>query len=165
MDHDPDHYDVVENIKMFFMFSDIRYITLDTIGLTEGEIGIMDFKGFSFRHFLKFVRNFSSIRLYLKYVQEAVPFRIHQNHFVNCSTALTKIINLIRPFVKREVFDVMHFHTSGFESLYEHVPREDLPFEYGGSAGKIDDFFKDWLAIVEKQREYLNDDLNWKLSE
>lgn len=165
VDHDPSRYDVNDNFKMFFMFSDVRYITPDSIGLTEGEIGIMDFTGFTFRHFWKLVANFSTVRLYLKYVQEAVPFRIHQNHFVNCSSMLTRVMNLVRPFVKKELFDVMHFHTAGYESLYDHIPREILPKEYGGNAGQVDDIFNEWLQVIEKHKEYLNDDLNWKLSE
>lgn len=149
---------------MFFMMSDVRYITPDTVGLTEGEIGIMDFQGFSFRHFFKVATNLSALRTYLKYVQEAVPFRIHQNHFVNCSPTLTRIIALIRPFVKKEVFDVMHFHTAGYESLHEHVPREILPTIYGGEVGDINDIFKEWKKVTESHRAYLNDELNWQLS-
>lgn len=126
---DPNQYDVVDTMKMFFMTSDVRYITPDASDLTEGEIGVMDFNGFGFRHFMKLIANFSTIRLYLRYVQEAVPFKIHQNHFVNCSTILTKVMSLIRPFVTKELFDVMYFHTAGFESLHEHVPKEFLPIE------------------------------------
>lgn len=74
-------------------------------------------------------------------------------------------MTLIRPFVKKELYDVMHFHTDGFESLYEHVPKDILPLEYGGDAGKIDDFYKEWLQIVESHGEYLANDHNWKLSE
>lgn len=163
-DDDPNNYDVVDTFKLFFMMSDVRYITSDAVGLTEGEIGIMDFAGFSFRHFFKAAANLSAVRAYLKYVQEAVPFRIHQNHFVNCSPILTKIIALIRPFVKKELFDVMHFHTAGYDSLYEHVPRGILPTLYGGEAGNIDDIFKEWRKVVESHQAYLNDELNWKLS-
>lgn len=150
---------------MFLMLSDVRYITPDPIGLTEAEIAVMDFKGFSFRHFMKVATNLSTIRLYLRYVQEAVPFRIYQNHFVNCSPVLMKIIALIRPFVKKELLDVMHFHTSGYESLYEYIPREYLPFEYGGNAGELDKFFTKWITVVKSQRAYLKNDNNWKLLE
>lgn len=165
IDEDPNQYDPVSFYKMVFMLSDVRYITPDPIGLTEGEIGIMDFKGFTFRHFLKVATNFSTTRLYLKYVQEAVPFKIRQNHFVNCSPSLSRIMTLIRPFVKKELFDAMHFHPAGYESLYEFIPREKLPLEYGGDAGKIDEIFAQCLKVVESQKEYLSDDNNWKLSE
>lgn len=164
IDVDPGSFDAFEYFKMFFMISDVGYV-IKEIGLTEGEIGIMDFNGFSFRHFLKIATNLSTVRLYLRYVQEAVPFRIHQNHFVNCSPILTRIMSLIRPFIKKELFDVMHFHTSGYETLYEHVSRDILPLEYGGDAGKIDEFYEEWVRILDSHSEYLSDDRNWKLSE
>lgn len=165
VDCDPSKYDVVANVKSVFMMSDVRFIMPDSVGLTEGEIGVMDFKGFSIRHFMNIVANLTTVRTYLQYVQECVPFKIHQNHFVNCSPIVTRIMSLVRPFVKKELFDVMHFHTSGYDSLYEHVSKADLPFEYGGTAGNLDDIFEAWLKTVESHREYLNDDLNWKLSE
>lgn len=160
---DPSKYNVIQNFKMIFAMSDIRYITPDLEGLSEGEIGIMDFKGFSFRHFLKFASNLPAVRFYLKYVQEAVPFKIYQNHFVNCSPILTKMITLVRPFVKKELFDLMVFHTNGYETLYEHVPKEILPFEYGGGSSSFETLFDEWVEQVEKNREYLNNDSNWKV--
>ena len=165
VDEDPAKYDVVDNFKALFMMSDVRFITPDPkhVGLTEGEIGIMDFSGFSFRHFLKVATNLSSTRLYLRYVQEAVPFKIFQNHFVNCSPILTRIMTLIRPFVKKELFDVMHFHTSGYESLYKHVPRDVLPEEYGGYAGKFDDLFEEYKRTLYAEKDYIKDDSNWQL--
>lgn len=69
VDEDPNNYDPVENFKMFFMMLDVRFVTPDKIGMTEGEVGIMDFSGFTFRHFLKFASNLSVMRLYLKYIQ------------------------------------------------------------------------------------------------
>lgn len=161
-DCDPAKYDVVDTLKMVFMMCDTRFISPDPIGLTEGEIGIMDFNGFGFRHFLKAAANLSSVRLYLRYVQEAIPFRIQANHFVNCSPAFARIMSLVRPFIKKEIFDVMHFHTCGYETLYEHVPREFLPSIYGGNAGEIEDIHKAWVRKVESHNDYLNNHLNWK---
>jgi hypothetical protein len=31
------------------------------------------------------------------------------------------------------------FHSSGYDSLYEHVPPEALPRDYGGKLGSIED--------------------------
>lgn len=73
-------------------------------------------------------------------------------------------MSLIRPFVKKELFDVMHFHTTGYDSLFEHVSREILPFEYGGKAGAIDDLYDDWMKVLKSRRDYLNDECNWKFS-
>lgn len=164
IDDDPNKFDYVNTVKWNFMADDVRYITYDSVGLTEGEISIMDAKGFSFRHFVKVAANLATLRLYLTYVQEAVPFKIIQNHFVNCSPILTKIMSLIRPFLKKELFDVIHFHTESFASLKDHIPMEALPYEYGGAGGSLDDMYGKWIKHVENKREYLNNDNHWAMS-
>lgn len=70
---------------------------------------------------------------------------------------------LIKPFVKKELFDVMHFHTSGYESLHEFIPKEILPNEYGGSGGPIDNFYQTSLEHLHRNSDYLKNDDNWKL--
>lgn len=147
------------------MISDISFVTPSMRDLTEGELSIFDCKGFGARHFWKVLTNYSTLKLFLRYVQEAAPFRISENHYVNCSPMMMKLLALIRPFLKKEVFDVMHFHSSGYETLYEHIPRDMLPFEYGGTIGKVDDLYKKSLELVELQSEYLKDDKNWQLLE
>jgi len=46
----------------------------------------------------------------------------------------------------------IHFYTKGYEGLYDHVPKNMLPFEYGGSAGKFDDFKQFTLNELLKKR-------------
>lgn len=60
-------YHFTEIIKVFFMVADIRLITPDQNGLTDGEIPIFDMTGFSLRHLAKVV--LSSLRCYMKYTQ------------------------------------------------------------------------------------------------
>ena len=33
----------------------------------------------------------------------------------------------------------MHIHGSNLESLHEHIPKEVLPIEYGGTNGTVED--------------------------
>lgn len=147
------------------MISDTSFVTPNSMDLTEGELSIFDCEGFSARHFWKIVTNYSTLKLFLRYVQEAAPFRISQNHYVNCSPMMMKLIALVRPFLRKELFDVMHFHSSGYASLYKHIPRYMLPDEYGGMAGKLDEIYKKSLELVERQSDYLKDDKNWQLLE
>lgn len=45
----------------------------------------------------------------------------------------------MRPFMKKELMDVMHLHSTLDSFLEKHVPKSMMPDEYGGSAGKIND--------------------------
>lgn len=49
------------------------------------------------------------------------------------------MVCLIPLVIERSVFFQFFFHCSGYESLYEHVPREALPREYGGTLGSVEE--------------------------
>jgi hypothetical protein len=72
-------------------------------------------------------------------------------------------MTIIRPFVKKELFENMHFHTNNYETLYEFIPQELLPNEYGGSYGTIDEIYEDNLKYVFEKSEYVKQEENWKL--
>lgn len=69
IDEDSSKFDVVNVFKWFFMNSDANYVTNNPRGIPEGEIGLMDFKGFTWWHLMKVVTNLSTVRTSLRYVQ------------------------------------------------------------------------------------------------
>lgn len=149
--------------KYLAMTIDTRSVTMDSIGLTEGEISIFDVKNFTFRHFWNVMKNFSTIRLLMKYLQEAIPMRISHSHYINCPPIFTRLVNLVKPLMKKELSEMLHFH-SCVEALYEFVPKEHLPVEYGGNAGTCDEIFRKSFEQVQFNSKYLQDDRNWRLS-
>lgn len=144
----------VNVIKMALMTFDTRFTMYDDDdrNIATGEIFVIDGKGFSFRHFLEVARHIKTVRIYMKYIQEAAPFNIKGIHFVNCSTVLDKAFSLIKPLMKKEVLSVIHFHTSGLDSFHQYVPLDCLPAEYGGVLGSIDDLHRTFSKIIEAKR-------------
>lgn len=57
----------------------------------------------------------------------------------------------------------IHFHTDGLEGLYDQVPRDMLPADYGGKARSLADITTEWWNIVYKKRAYLMDPKYWKV--
>lgn len=151
-DADPNLYDVKEVSRMVMVAYDVRFISQDDDEVTNnGEIGIVDMKGYSFRHLFKAFRYMSLMNSYFKYVQETIPTVIVQNHFVNCSPVVPKMIAFMKPFMKKELIDTIKIHTS-IESLYDFIPRDLLPNEYGGTAGCLDDIHNAWMEKVKSKR-------------
>lgn len=52
---------------------------------------------------------------------------------------MDKVLALMRPFMKKELMDVMHLHTTVDSFVDKHLGRKFLPNEYGGEAGSIKD--------------------------
>lgn len=150
-DPDPDKYVYLDVCRLIVSMLDVRFVMPDAHDLSNGEIGVIDMSGFGFKHFLRSAASLSIMRNYMKYVQEAAPMRMIQNHFINCSPIMDKFMSLMRPFMKKEVIDTIKFHTS-LETLYDTISRELLPNEFGGSAGSIEDLHLEWTKCVESKR-------------
>lgn len=52
---------------------------------------------------------------------------------------MDKILALMRPFMKKAILDIMHFHSNPDTFVDKYVPIEMMPNEYGGSAGTIEE--------------------------
>lgn len=78
-------------------------------------------------------------------------------HVINVASFVDKIMAIARPFIKKELLDIvseeksvlqyqnlqlkfffvqLHFHTS-LETFFKYVPREILPEHLGGTAGTL----------------------------
>lgn len=138
---------------MMLMMLDARYVMLDDGDkLAESDILVLDMNGYSFNHSIDAAKNAGSLFLYFKYVQETVPINTKSTHILNTSPFVDKFMALIRPVLKKEIVDSFTFHSDNYETLYEAVPKQLLPTEYGGEAGSINDLHKSWMETFESKR-------------
>ncbi|XP_055374812.1 alpha-tocopherol transfer protein-like [Condylostylus longicornis] len=163
VDLNPENFAFTESIKMFFMFADLRFIVPDPNGISSGEVPIFDMAGFSLKHLTRVVM--SSLRVYMKFTQEAHPVRLKEIHVINCPSYLDKVLMIVKPFIKSEVFKLVKFHIPDSDTFYKYVPKEMLPNEYGGVAGDIKSIKEKWIALLKDYRHYLSNEKNWKVNE
>lgn len=78
----------------------------------------------------------SVAKKYLHFLQEAIPVRLKGLHVINTASFIDKILALIRPFVKKELISLVHFHTD-METVYPLIPQKLFPKEFGGKADSI----------------------------
>lgn len=149
VDENPDIVNFNHVIKAFYIVTDIRLVTLDELW-GDGEIPVFDMSNITLRHFTKIV--FSTMRLFLKYSQEAHPVTVRQVHIVNCNSLVNRILQLIKPFLKTEVAERIHTHLPGAETLFKFIPRNILPKEYGGTQGPINTVRGFWLEFLTTYR-------------
>ncbi|KAH8292859.1 hypothetical protein KR044_001173, partial [Drosophila immigrans] len=138
-DFEPSKMHHTEDTRAFFMVTDCRFITPDDATqpdlLSVGEVQIFDMKGTTMRHISRLT--ISTLRAYVKFLQLAFPVRLKAIHMVNCPTYLDRIVSVVKPFISEEVFKLIRFHTCSIDTLYNFVPRQMLPEEYGGFAGTL----------------------------
>nr|CAI5827762.1 unnamed protein product [Callosobruchus analis] len=145
-DKDVETPNIADIMKVILMIGDIRLAAEET-GVA-GDVYILDASVATTNHFTKITP--AMVKKFLVCVQEAYPVKLKEVHVVNVSPLVDTIVGWVKPFLKEKIKNRIHMH-SDFESLYKFVPKEVLPEEYGGSAGKLQDFHDAWM---NKLREY-----------
>lgn len=162
IDDDADKIIFNDCIKAFYLGGDLRLVTVDEIW-SDGEVPIFDMNNVTLRHLTKVV--FQTMRLFMKYSQEAHPVVVRQIHVVNCSSLLNRIMLLVKPFLKAEVAERIQTHLPGSKTIFKYVSKEILPKEYGGTAGSIETTRQIWLQNLENHRwEEVCGSWNWVMS-
>lgn len=101
-DFDPSHYDYTMNMKLFTMVLDLW---LYTKGTMKGHVIIVDLKGLVMGHVARFSP--MALKRFLFYLQEGLPVRLKGFHFVNTNSAMDILMNIMRPFMKKELLDIV----------------------------------------------------------
>ncbi|KAK5638181.1 hypothetical protein RI129_012476 [Pyrocoelia pectoralis] len=120
-------FDLSEQIKIFDM-SVVQWMMEN--GTPEGVVILCDLKGLSLAHIMK--ANLLSIKKACMYVQDALFIRLKSIHFINVGQYMDVLMNLVKPFMKNELINSIHFHSQTMKNMYKYIPIECLPKDYGG---------------------------------
>jgi hypothetical protein len=132
--------------------------------LESGEIIIFDMRNLTFKHLTRVV--ISTLRMFFKYLQDAHPVRIVQLHVINCTPVLNKAMLLIKPFMYTKLYNALKFHNAGsYDSLYEAIPREILPSDFGGDAQSMAEMKKYWMGVLDDHKDFVMNDDYFKLND
>lgn len=132
LDKDLPTPNVAEAMKLVMMIGDVR-LKEELVGVA-GDVYILDASVATASHFAKFTP--SLVKKFLVCVQEAYPVKLKEIHVVHVSPLVDSIVNFVKPFLKEKIRNRIFMH-SDIKTLYEYIPREILPTEYGGDAGSI----------------------------
>ncbi|CAO1314626.1 unnamed protein product [Diamesa serratosioi] len=147
----------VTSDQLFRLFYMIHLIAqLEKSSQINGVVVIMDFEGLSMKQIKALSPSFSK-RL-LTFIQEAMPLRMKEVHFVKQPFIFNMVWNLFKPFVQAKLKKRMYFHGDDMKKLHKHMDPSCLPENYGGTLPKIDYTAKDWYPCVDNYREHIQ---NW----
>ncbi|KOB78776.1 Alpha tocopherol transfer protein, partial [Operophtera brumata] len=101
-----------------------------------GDIWIIDLKHSTIGHAMKM--NPLIINKAIKIYQDGAGLRIFGIHIINCSMANVAqfVLNILKQVLSQKLGERIKFHDT-LESLYEEVPKEYLPQDYGGDLQSI----------------------------
>ena len=103
MDSNPDNYNFAMQLKYFDMVC-MQY--LHQQGTSKGHLIVLDMKGVVFGHLTKLGP--LTMKKFLYYLQEAMPLRLKGLHYFNIVPFMDKILALMKPFMKKELMDMVN---------------------------------------------------------
>ncbi|XP_043265212.1 alpha-tocopherol transfer protein-like [Colletes gigas] len=160
VDKDVPTPNVTETLKLVMMIGDIR-LKEELVGVA-GDVYVLDASVATPAHFAKFTHGI--VKKFLVCVQEAYPVKLKEVHVVNVSPLVDTIVKFVKPFLKEKIRNRIFMH-SDVKTLYDYVPKEILPTEYGGDAGPIQVIHETWLKKLEEYRPWFLEQESVKANE
>lgn len=156
-DPQPSKYVFPVALKVFFMLIDSCIVYN---GTCPGIVFLLDARGVRLGHIMQL--SISLVRKGFKYLQEGMPIRLKAIHILSSAFALDQLIIFLKPFMKQELYNMIHFHKGTNETIYDFIPKRCLPQEYGGDLPTVAElhdksiaqlkFLDDYFKEEEKQR-------------
>lgn len=148
--------DVCPSDQVFRLFYLVHIVSqLEKSTQINGSVVVMDFDGLSMKQ-VKALTPAYTKRL-LTFIQDAMPLRLREVHFVKQPFIFNMVWQLFKPFVKEKLKNRMFFHGADMKKLHKHIPAEFWPSNYGGTLPEIDYSGKDWYpAVVKRNQLYVD---------
>ncbi|XP_046966735.1 alpha-tocopherol transfer protein-like [Vanessa cardui] len=154
-----ENYDYISDVKFFFLSTDSNFLVSNN--LPEEDIVMMDVKDITLRFLTKI--NLSVARRLAKYQEEAMPIRLKQIHVVNAPPFIDKIYGALKPFMKKEITEMIHFHPPKSDTLYKYLSKDDLPSNYGGTRPAMVELKEEVMENIARNRDALLDETLWRI--
>ncbi|XP_013111948.1 clavesin-1 [Stomoxys calcitrans] len=150
---DPSFVPADDVFRMLYLVHICAQLEVET--QVRGVVCIMDFEGLSMKQIKALSPTFSK-RL-LTFIQDAMPLRTKEVHFVKQPFIFKMVWSLFKPFVREKLNKRMHFHGNDMKSLQKFLSPDILPENYKGKLPKIDYNGKDWIDAVESHSDYIKE--------
>uniref|UniRef100_A0A6M2DE55 Putative phosphatidylinositol transfer protein sec14 n=1 Tax=Xenopsylla cheopis TaxID=163159 RepID=A0A6M2DE55_XENCH len=148
----PSAYNYDQAIRTFFMTIDM---CLYSRGPRPGLVFLFDMKGVSLGHLTRL--RVAGTRKFFKYLQDALPAKLKAIHVMNVVPFFDKILLLIKPFMKKELMNMLHIHSSNIdmEKFYaEILPRSVLPSDFGGDLADCRTLHQEFCEKIQAHASY-----------
>lgn len=159
---EPSKYIFQDSVKILSMSIDA---CLHVEGTVPGYIFLFDMTGVRLGHLLRL--NVGQMSKFFLYLQEGMPVRLKGIHILNTKSIVDKIMFIIKPFMKKELLSLIHFHPDGdIGSVYEYVPPSCIPGgDLKGELADSDTLNEEFIDWMKNLTELFQQDEQYKVDE
>ena len=102
LDTDASKYNFNDHIRDICMCIDVAQYE---IGTTPGQIVVFDTVGATLGHIARL--DLAGQKKFLMYIQDGLPIRLKGVHIMNSNSIMEVALNMIKPFMKKELMDIV----------------------------------------------------------
>ncbi|KAM7344535.1 retinol-binding protein pinta-like isoform 2-T5 [Cochliomyia hominivorax] len=158
--YDTNKYKFEDIIRVGSMFGEIMMIEDDNSTVC-GYMEIMDMVGVNGNHLFQLKPDL--LRKFSVFADEAMPMRQKGTCFINVPAAFEKGFNTLKGFFSEKMKSRISVSSTS-DIIYDYVPRDYLPAEYGGTNGTMQDIIDRMEEKLLKYRDYFLDEPNYDIS-
>ncbi|XP_046679516.1 alpha-tocopherol transfer protein-like [Homalodisca vitripennis] len=151
VDPDPTNYNFIALIKYMTMTMEVFQLENGTV---PGLVVVCDTDNFTTSHFPRIP--FKHAKNNMHYSQNASSILLKMIHYINANSFIHKVFKIFKPLFRSAVFDMTQLH-SNLEPLFQVIPKEIVPQEYGGKAMSLAEMNELNLKKLEEYRQYFKD--------
>nr|CAD7611084.1 unnamed protein product [Timema genevievae] len=96
---------------------------------------------------------------------DAIPVKLKAIHVINVNPVMSHIMNIIKPFIRKEHMKKLHLHSGGADFLKGWLPTENLPGDYGGVEEDFLTLHEHTMKRLEIYREWFEEEEKLKVDE
>ncbi|CAH1380272.1 hypothetical protein MTP99_004274 [Tenebrio molitor] len=152
--------DIANFMKIVLMIGDFR-LKAEQVGVA-GDIYVLDASVALLKHFLKVSPTI--VKKFFVCIQEAYPVKVKEVHVINATPFVDFIIKWVSPFLKEKIRKRIHVHPD-LDSLFKVVPKDMVPEEFGGTAGKVQGYMDMWIQALKDEAAWFKDQESVKADE
>lgn len=153
-----------------FIFADAIRACLMVVDLCQYEQGtwpgfsiIIDLDKVTLSHLVRV--DVQSVQQLLYYLQEAMWVKITGLHFLNAPSFMDKVMMLIRPFMKKELMNVLDIHQIGSKTIEKYLPIDALPKEAGGNSRGFQETSDYWIEKIKNSDHFFAEENKKRVTE
>uniref|UniRef100_A0A0A9YG14 Alpha-tocopherol transfer protein-like protein n=1 Tax=Lygus hesperus TaxID=30085 RepID=A0A0A9YG14_LYGHE len=150
-------YVFADGVKMLAMAIDACAMVEGTV---PGYIFLFNMKGVRLTHLTRL--SVGLLRKFFVYIQEGMPVRLQAIHVVNTMPIIDKIMFMIKPFMKKELLSMLHFHYGDYSEVQKCIPKECLPKDLDGDLKSIDELHADFCEWMERMTPQFLEEENYR---
>nr|XP_022910939.1 alpha-tocopherol transfer protein-like isoform X1 [Onthophagus taurus] len=148
--------DIIKMVIMAVVLNNFQY------GPQMGHLIVIDGAGLQLGHMVKLTPMI--LKIFFYFLQEAAPIRLKQIHIINVNPITEKLLNMIKPFLKKELVDQIHCHKK-LEDIFKYVEKDVLPSDYGGGVASIKELHEEQIKNIKQHEDVLIKEEELKVDE